>query len=127
MKIHYFYILFYIVIFSNISLFILPSENSVSILNQYFPPKQNHLYIEYHIFKHYIYILLLSKQIKSIGLLYYFDTMRLSKRGEYGLRAMLVLAEHATDGISPVMMQIKEISRREQIPAKFLEQILLEI
>jgi Rrf2 family protein len=53
--------------------------------------------------------------------------MRLSKRGEYGLRAMIVLAEHATDGSSPAMMQIKEISQREQIPAKFLEQILLTL
>jgi Rrf2 family protein len=53
--------------------------------------------------------------------------MRLSKRGEYGLRAMITLAEISqTDG-SPAMMQIKEISQREQISPKFLEQILLTL
>ena len=53
--------------------------------------------------------------------------MRLSKRGEYGLRAMITLAESATNGSSPVMLQIKEISQREQISPKFLEQILLTL
>ena len=53
--------------------------------------------------------------------------MRLSKRGEYGLRAMVMLAEPGSNGISPVMMQIKEISQREQISPKFLEQILLTL
>ncbi len=52
--------------------------------------------------------------------------MRLSKRGEYGLRAMIVLATPDEDGRPPVV-QIKEISQREQIPAKFLEQILLSL
>lgn len=52
--------------------------------------------------------------------------MRLSKRGEYGLRAMLILADVQKN--SPTgMIQIKEISAREQIPAKFLEQILLAL
>jgi Rrf2 family protein len=49
--------------------------------------------------------------------------MRLSKRGEYGLRAMIDLA--TWQGEFPV--QIKEISDRQQIPAKFLEQILLSL
>lgn len=53
--------------------------------------------------------------------------MRLSKRGEYGLRAMITLAELSQRGSSPVMMQIKEISQREQISPKFLEQILLTL
>lgn len=53
--------------------------------------------------------------------------MRLSKRGEYGLRAMITLAEFATKSDSPVMMQIKDISQREQISPKFLEQILLTL
>ena len=52
--------------------------------------------------------------------------MRLSKRGEYGLRAMIYLATPGADGRAPVV-QIREISRREQIPAKFLEQILLTL
>ena len=52
--------------------------------------------------------------------------MRLSKRGEYGLRAMIILADVQKN--SPTsMIQIKEISAREQIPAKFLEQILLSL
>jgi DNA-binding IscR family transcriptional regulator len=50
--------------------------------------------------------------------------MRLSKRGEYGLRAMITLAKFAAKSAPPVMMQIKEISQREQISTKFLEQIL---
>lgn len=53
--------------------------------------------------------------------------MRLSKRGEYGLRAMITLAEPAEKRDSPEMMQIKEISQREQISPKFLEQILLTL
>ena len=52
--------------------------------------------------------------------------MRLSKRGEYGLRAMMVLAAPAPDGSSPAV-QIREIAEREQMPAKFLEQILLSL
>lgn len=53
--------------------------------------------------------------------------MRLSKRGEYGLRAMIALAEPAPHHNVPHMMQIKEISLREQISTKFLEQILLTL
>lgn len=52
--------------------------------------------------------------------------MRLSKRGEYGLRAMISLADAQKN--SPTgMIQIKEISAQEKIPAKFLEQILLAL
>jgi Rrf2 family protein len=53
--------------------------------------------------------------------------MRLSKRGEYGLRAMITLAGCTPKGNFPAMMQIKEISEREQISPKFLEQILLTL
>jgi len=53
--------------------------------------------------------------------------MRLSKRGEYGLRAMITLAAPTRKGASPAMMQIKEISQCEQISPKFLEQILLTL
>ena len=52
--------------------------------------------------------------------------MRLSKRGEYGLRAMIFLAEAQKDTPTAVV-QIKEISERDKIPAKFLEQILLAL
>ena len=50
--------------------------------------------------------------------------MRLSKRGEYGLRAMIDLGSWETE---TGVVQIKEIAEREQIPAKFLEQILLTL
>jgi Rrf2 family protein len=50
--------------------------------------------------------------------------MRLSKRGEYGLRAMIDLA---TWDHGDAAVQIKDIAEREQIPAKFLEQILLTL
>ena len=52
--------------------------------------------------------------------------MRLSKRGEYGLRAMMALAVPGPDGKPPVL-QIREIAEREQMPGKFLEQILLAL
>ncbi len=52
--------------------------------------------------------------------------MRLSKRGEYGLRAMIALAALQPNGEVPVM-QIREIAQHEQIPGKFLEQILLAL
>jgi Rrf2 family protein len=64
--------------------------------------------------------------------------MRLSKRGEYGLRAMIDLAtalqEQAADSHddggqlnNTHVIQIKEIAERQHIPAKFLEQILLTL
>jgi len=53
--------------------------------------------------------------------------MRLSKRGEYGLRAMIMLAGTPHENTPLPMVQIKEIAEREQISAKFLEQILLTL
>lgn len=50
--------------------------------------------------------------------------MRLSKRGEYGLKAMIQLA---SEGPQPHRLPIKEIAEHEQIPIKFLEQILLTL
>ncbi|UCH60694.1 MAG: Rrf2 family transcriptional regulator [Anaerolineales bacterium] len=50
--------------------------------------------------------------------------MKLSKRGEYGLRAMIDLA---TWDSGSAVVQIKEIAEREHIPSKFLEQILLTL
>jgi Rrf2 family protein len=52
--------------------------------------------------------------------------MRLSKCGEYGLRAMIMLA-HAYNEAPDAMVQIKDISAQEKIPAKYLEQILLAL
>ena len=40
---------------------------------------------------------------------------------------MVTLAETTSQSHPPVMMQIKEISQREQISSKFLEQILLTL
>lgn len=53
--------------------------------------------------------------------------MRLSKRGEYGLRAMISLAKNTRPGENFPIVQIKDISEREKIPSKFLEQILLSL
>jgi Rrf2 family protein len=52
--------------------------------------------------------------------------MRLSKRGEYGLRAMIDLVTWEVE-TGHGTVQIKEIAEREKIPAKFLEQILLTL
>lgn len=46
--------------------------------------------------------------------------MKLSKRGEYGLRALQDLAAHYQDNPVPG----KELAQRNNIPQKFLEQIL---
>ena len=54
--------------------------------------------------------------------------MRLSKRGEYGLRAMIDLATQLNLREKPGgVVQIKDIAERQHIPAKFLEQILLTL
>jgi len=52
--------------------------------------------------------------------------MRLSKRGEYGLRAAIHLA-NAQKHSPEVLVQIKDISAQEKIPTKYLEQILLAL
>ncbi len=49
--------------------------------------------------------------------------MRLSKRGEYGLRALQELAR--THGQGPVPNA--ELARRANVPARFLEQIMLTL
>ena len=57
-------------------------------------------------------------------------TVKLSKRSEYGMRAMIDLATNldSQNGINNGnVVQIKEIADRQQIPAKFLEQILLSL
>lgn len=53
--------------------------------------------------------------------------MRISKRGEYGLRAMIELATWDPNRPGPHMVQIKELAERQKIPGKFLEQILLSL
>jgi len=46
--------------------------------------------------------------------------MRLSRRSEYGLRALVDLVRH--DGGGPVALAV--LAQRNQLPSKFLEQIL---
>jgi Rrf2 family protein len=53
--------------------------------------------------------------------------MRLSKRGEYGIRAMIALAEPVASEHSPELFQNKGIANKERISPKFLEQILLQL
>ena len=48
--------------------------------------------------------------------------MKLSKRGEYGLKALIDLASQEDP---QTLVQIKDIAQRQQIPVKFLEQIML--
>jgi Rrf2 family protein len=50
--------------------------------------------------------------------------MKLSKRGEYGLKALIDLASQAEP---TAVTQIKDIAARQRIPVKFLEQILLTL
>lgn len=47
--------------------------------------------------------------------------MRISRKAEYGLRALIAMARHGRP------LQIQELSRIENIPVKFLEQILLAL
>jgi len=49
--------------------------------------------------------------------------MRLSRKGEYALRAMIYLSLNYKKN----SVKIHEISEKEKIPEKFLEQILLEL
>jgi Rrf2 family protein len=50
--------------------------------------------------------------------------MHLSKRGEYGLRAMIFLSRATSE---EKRFTISEVAEGENIPAKFLEQILLTL
>jgi len=50
--------------------------------------------------------------------------MKLSKRGEYGLRAAIHLARCHKESR---LVQIKEIAEEQHIPPKYLEQILLAL
>lgn len=47
--------------------------------------------------------------------------MRVSSRGEYGLRALYDLAEHYSDGPIPS----SDIARRQSIPPNYLNQLLI--
>ncbi len=47
--------------------------------------------------------------------------MRISAKGEYAIRAMLDLALHQGEGLVP----IQDVARRQGIPQRYLEQVLL--
>ena len=49
--------------------------------------------------------------------------MRVSKKTDYALRALFTLVEHFGSGPIP----IRELSRRNDVPKKFLEQIMLAL
>jgi Rrf2 family protein len=51
------------------------------------------------------------------------EAMKLSLRGEYALRALLVLGLHYGENV----VQIQTISQEQRIPKKFLEQILNDL
>jgi len=53
------------------------------------------------------------------------DDMRLTKRGEYALRALIDLG--IAQSVGRPMIQIGELAQRENIPIKFLEQILVTL
>src|SRR5262245_17360784 len=47
--------------------------------------------------------------------------MRISAKGEYAIRALLDLAVHHGEGLVP----IQEVARRQGMPQRYLEQVLL--
>jgi Rrf2 family protein len=51
--------------------------------------------------------------------------MKLSKRGEYALRAMIDLG--IVQALGQPVLQIGELARKEKLPGKFLEQILMQL
>lgn len=53
-----------------------------------------------------------------------FNEMKLSVRGEYALRALIVLGLNASDG---EVIRIQAISEQQNIPKRFLEQILNDL
>jgi Rrf2 family protein len=61
----------------------------------------------------------LTKPVEMANL----TAMKLSVRGEYALRALLVLSLHYDEDVVP----IKTISEEQNIPKKFLEQILNDL
>jgi Rrf2 family protein len=51
--------------------------------------------------------------------------MRISKRGEYALRALIDLG--IAKELGRPMLQISELAEQENLPVKFLEQILVDL
>ena len=51
--------------------------------------------------------------------------MKLSKRGEYALRALIDFG--VAQAIGRPMLQVSELAAKEELPTKFLEQILMQL
>ncbi len=51
--------------------------------------------------------------------------MKLSKRGEYALRALIDFG--LAQAVGKPLLQVNELARKEGIPVKFLEQILMQL
>ena len=49
--------------------------------------------------------------------------MKISTKGRYALRLMIDLAQHDAGGFIP----LRDISRRQEISAKYLEQIVVQL
>ena len=53
--------------------------------------------------------------------------MQISKKSQYGLRAMVYLAKKTTHGVPRDFFSLKDISEKEGIPFDFLEKIMSEL
>ena len=53
--------------------------------------------------------------------------MKISKRAQYGLRAMVYLAKRKTRRAPQEFFSLKDISEKEGIPSDFLEKIMSEL
>ncbi len=53
--------------------------------------------------------------------------MQISKKSQYGLRAMVFLAKKMTRGVPQEFFSLKDISEKEGIPFDFLEKIMSEL
>jgi Rrf2 family cysteine metabolism transcriptional repressor len=54
--------------------------------------------------------------------------IKISKKSQYGLRAMVLLAKKYNDPKgTPQILSVREISKQEAIPFEFLEKIILQL
>ena len=65
----------------------------------------------------------MNSNLETLPIRYSIRLMNISKKAEYAIRSVIAIAKHTKN--KPV--QISEISEKESIPIKFLEQILLSL
>jgi len=65
----------------------------------------------------------LINSIRDMEFVAEYETMKISQKGLYALRAMMMLARHTDQGA----IRIRDIAYEEGLPEKFLELILLEL